>query len=65
MFSCSMNMVKSRLLRHSTLGSTIIGVVLKEPGVEVMSDRVETLSWSLINYTNNQHLALVKVESVK
>ena len=40
-----MNMVKSRLLRHSTLGSTIIGVVLKEPGIEVIIDRVKLMTW--------------------
>ena len=55
MFYCSMNMVKSRLLRHSTLGSTIIGVVLKEPGIEVRSMSVQLETWSSVAVNNKQH----------
>ena len=32
---CSMSMIKSRLMGRSTLASTVIGVVPKEPGDEV------------------------------
>jgi hypothetical protein len=39
-FFYSMNMVKSRLMNRSNLGSTIIGVVPKEPGDDVSTDTV-------------------------
>ncbi|KAI0230376.1 lon peptidase 2, peroxisomal [Lamellibrachia satsuma] len=41
-------MVKSRLLRHSTLGSTIIGVVLKEPGIETDEFTLHTIGTAAV-----------------